>query len=480
MNLRIRQRIEPRRQTGKYVLYWMQQAQRAEFNPALSEAIGYSNDTGLPLMVVFVLCPVSEANWRHYRFMLQGLWDTASRLKQKGLNLVILSGDPVILLSRLSETALETICDTGYLRYQRYWRSEIRQACLTSAGGWTEVETESFIPVAEVSGKEEYAAATLRPKLIKAMNNKYEPIVDRSYIKKPDPQIDLPKPNFTPADNSWESFEAWALQVQKPDLGVAAVNSFIGGRNAALSRLEIFLKDKLPFYSSLRNDPALDMQSGLSPYLHFGQISAVEIVQQLLHSSELNLSGLAAIIAKKPLPGDPLANSASFAEELLVRRELSFNFCHYNEDYDSFNSIPAWARQSLMNHLGDKREQEYSLDRLEQSATDDIYWNTAQQEMMETGKMHNYLRMYWGKRLLAWFSSPEDAYQVALYLNNRYELDGRDPNAYAGIAWCFGKHDRPWQNRPVYGSVRYMNAAGLDRKFKMDKYLQKVSGYKEN
>lgn len=480
MKLRIRRRIEPKRQTGKYVVYWMQQAQRAEFNPALDEAIAYSNNSELPLLVVFVLCPVAEANWRHYLFMLQGLWETARRLKQRGLELIVLCGEPVSLLSELSVSALEMVCDLGYLRFQRSWREKLLEECLAKGCGWTELETEPSCPIEVVSDKEEYAAATFRPKLLRALNTRFEASAEISYQVNQVVSIEHHLPYFMPAEKPWESFEAWALQALNHDLSVMPTTGLRGGREAAEMHLTNFLRDKLPYYASFRSNPALDIQSGLSPYLHFGQISAVEVLQQLLGRYDLTLPELCSLIAKKPLPENPLANPAAFAEELLVRRELSFNFCHYNSNYDCFAALPAWARQSLLNHLGDKRDQDYSLDRLEQCATDDIYWNAAQQEMMETGKMHNYLRMYWGKRLLTWFASPEDAYQVALYLNNRYELDGRDPNAYAGVAWCFGKHDRPWQNRPIYGSVRYMNATGLERKFKMEKYLHKVYRNKES
>ncbi|HNQ43181.1 MAG TPA: hypothetical protein PKI59_02075, partial [Candidatus Cloacimonadota bacterium] len=170
-----------------------------------------------------------------------------------------------------------------------------------------------------------------------------------------------------------------------------------------------------------------------------------------------------------------LANVPALAEELIIRRELSMNYCHYNPGYDTYQAIPLWARTSLAEHEGDPRERIYPLDKLENAETDDVCWNAAQIEMMTTGKMHNYTRMYWGKRLISWCASPEEAFYNALYLNNKYHLDGRNANAYAGVAWCFGKHDRPWAQRPVYGSVRYMNANGLNRKFDMQAYLNKVA-----
>ena len=164
----------------------------------------------------------------------------------------------------------------------------------------------------------------------------------------------------------------------------------------------------------------------------------------------------------------------AFLEELVVRRELSMNFVHYNPHYDSYQALPDWAKKTLKAHEKDKREYAYSLKAWEEARTHDPYWNAAQREMVSTGKMHNYMRMYWGKKILEWSKTPEEAYRTALYLNNKYELDGRDPNGFAGVAWCFGKHDRAWAERSIFGKVRYMNAAGLRRKFDIEKYVHRV------
>mgnify|MGYP001118905839 CR=1 FL=1 len=192
----------------------------------------------------------------------------------------------------------------------------------------------------------------------------------------------------------------------------------------------------------------------MSPYLHFGQVSPVTLA---LQAQEQGGDGVPA-----------------FLEELIVRRELAVNFVHYNDAYDSFASLPAWAQKTLADHQGDPREYVYSQKELEGGRTHDPFWNAAQDEMAKTGTMHGYMRMYWGKKILEWSPSPQEAYRTALYLNNRYEIDGRDPNGYAGVAWCFGKHDRPWKEREIFGMVRYMNAQGLRRKFSMDRYIEKV------
>jgi len=476
MDGRILQMDKPEKETGRYLIYWMQQAQRVQFNPAFELAVQRSNETGLPLVVLFIFSSVPDANFRHYHFMVQGLWEVATALQDKGIEFYMLAGDPSRVLAPCIDQALEVIGDSGYLHFQKEWRHVVRQSCVNLGCGWTEVETEPLVPIAAASEKEEYTAATLRPKLLKALLNFNESYGEPVYLPKPPSMIKLPKPGFSPLENDFATLESWMVNQVNPARGIEACPDYPGGRKAAWQHLQTFLSEKLPFYASKRNEPSLDIQSGLSPYLHFGQISTAEIIQQLMGKVGMEIAELCSLIRKKPLDDDPLGSAVAFAEELVIRRELSFNFCHYNQDYDNFSCLPDWARKSLFNHLGDEREQHYSLDRLEQCATDDKYWNAAQQEMMKKGKMHNYMRMYWGKRLLAWFKSPEDAYQILLYLNNRYELDGRDPNAFAGIAWCFGKHDRPWQSRPIYGSVRYMNAAGLERKFKMEAYLNKING----
>jgi deoxyribodipyrimidine photo-lyase len=200
----------------------------------------------------------------------------------------------------------------------------------------------------------------------------------------------------------------------------------------------------------LRNDPNENYVSNLSPYLHFGQISPLYIALQISRSSGKAVD--------------------AFLEELIIRRELSMNFIHFNPKYDSFSGLPAWAKMTLLEHQEDPRKYLYTREELEKALTHDPYWNAAQKEMVITGKMHGYMRMYWGKKILEWTATPQQAFDTALYLNNKYELDGRDPNGFTGVAWCFGKHDRPWARRPIFGNIRYMSEDGLKRKFDADKY----------
>jgi len=229
---------------------------------------------------------------------------------------------------------------------------------------------------------------------------------------------------------------------------------FQGGTTKAKKLLEFFIEHSLEIYEREGNNPENNCASHLSPYLHFGQISPAYIALKILRTN--------ASISHK------------FLEQLIIRRELATNFVHYNTLYDSFLSLPQWAKKTLKAHARDQRSYLYSLKELENAQTHDIYWNAAQREMVVTGKMNGYMRMYWGKKIIEWTKSPSQAFEIALFLNNKYEIDGRDPNGYAGVAWCFGKHDRPWKERAIFGNVRFMNKSGLERKFNMDSYLERV------
>jgi deoxyribodipyrimidine photo-lyase len=232
------------------------------------------------------------------------------------------------------------------------------------------------------------------------------------------------------------------------------VHGLHGGTKEAERYLDDFIDQKLDHFAELRNDPSLDTLSNMSPYLHFGQISPLYVALR---------------ISREASPG-----KEAYLEELIVRRELSMNYVFYNPQYDSFEGLPEWAKKTLSEHGNDGREYTYTLKDLEGEKTHDPYWNAAQKEMRVTGKMHGYMRMYWGKKILEWSRTPEEGFKNALFLNNKYELDGRDPSGFTGVAWCFGKHDRPWGERKIFGKVRYMNAAGLKRKFNVEGYLKKV------
>ena len=426
-----------------FVLYWMQASQRVGFNHALEYAVRTANELRKPLVVLFVLSPgYPGANLRHYRFMLEGIREVKKSLEKRGILFVVRVGSPPEEAAKMARRACRLITDRGYTRVQKEWRTLAAAAVDCTM---VQVESDVVVPVEIASSREEYAAATIRSKIMRSLRDYLVP-VRKSRLKKDSLGL------------RFQTFDLDALDAALPKIGVDSsvgpVNFFTGGAARAEARLEHFLQHNLSRYAERSNDPNAEAISNLSPYLHFGQISPLEVALRV-----------------KSRMG---AGEAAFLEQLIVRRELSVNFVHYNPRYDRWSCLPDWAAKSLLSHRDDRREFLYSLADLEQARTHDPYWNAAQKEMVLTGKMHGYMRMYWGKKVLEWSPTPETAFRRLLTLNDRYELDGRDPNGFTGVAWCFGKHDRPWGERPVFGKIRYMNDRGLRRKFDADGYVRKV------
>jgi len=428
---------------GRYVLYWMQAAQRCDCNHALEHAVDRGNELAKPVVVAFGLtADFPEANARHYHFMLEGLRETQADLRGRGIQMAVRPQGPTACIPALAKDACCVIADAGHLKAQRQWRADIGQAI---GCAMEEVETNLIVPADEAADKENFSAGTFRPRI----HRKLDLYVVELAQRKPARDslglrlggLDLRDPARVVAD-------------LKVDSSVGRAPGFRGGAHEARRRLEEFLARRLDTYATERNNPNLDAQSRLSPYLHFGQISPLQVALEVKRASG--------------------RGREAFLEELIVRRELSYNFVCYNRRYDSFDCLPPWAVRTLNYHSRDKREYTYSLEQFEAARTHDPYWNAAEREMMLTGKMHGYMRMYWGKKILEWTRTPREAFRIALYLNNRYELDGRDPNGFAGVAWCFGKHDRAWGERPVFGKIRYMNASGLRRKFDPDAYVERI------
>jgi len=431
---------------GAYVLYWMQASQRTEYNHALEFAILKADELRRPLIVFFGITDhFPEANERHYTFMLEGLREVKESLKERGIQMVVLHKSPEIGVIQLAKKSSLTVVDRGYLKIQKQWRND---AANQMDCPLIQVESDVIAPVEETSPKEEYAAATIRSKIHKKLNYFLVPLEEN------DPIINSLSMDFDFFDISNIGKAISKLRI---DGSVQKVDFFKGGTKEAKKHLELFLEGKLNRFPELRNDPTLDYLSHMSPYLHYGQISPLFIA---LKVKETRSPGVEA-----------------FLEELIVRRELSMNFVFYNEKYDSFEGLPEWAKKTLKAHQRDKRQYLYSLEEFENAKTHDPFWNAAQKEMVVRGKMHGYMRMYWGKKIIEWSKTPEEAFRTALYLNNKYELDGRDPNGFTGVAWCFGKHDRPWGERPIFGNVRYMNDKGLKRKFDADEYVKMINQF---
>jgi len=424
----------------------MQHSQRTLYNHALEYSIELSNKYLKPLVVYFCLTDsFPDANSRHYRFMLEGLKEVKTELFKGNIKFVCQISSPENGVREISKKACCVVTDRGYLNIHKKWRKSIAESIDCAM---FQVETDLIVPVEEVSSKEEYGAYTIRKKINSRLDEFMVPVAEEKL------KIDSLGLNLASVDIDDTDKILSDLSLKdncKPSI-------FKGGSSQALKLLDLFIEQKLQYYSEKRNNPELDFTSGLSPYFHFGQISPVY-----------------AGLMLKNLKGE---GRDSFLEEMIVRRELSFNFVTYNPFYDSFECLPEWAKITLFEHKNDERPYIYTKEELENSVTHDKYWNSAQLELVLTGKMHGYMRMYWGKKIIEWTRSPEEAFDLCLYLNNKYALDGRDPNSFAGVAWCFGKHDRPWKERPVFGKIRYMNSNGLKRKFNPDLYADKINSMK--
>lgn len=443
---------------GQYVLYWMQASVRGAGNAALEHALTQANALKLPLLTVFGLTPsYPSANARHYQFLLEGLADVRDTLDRRGLPLLVgltgKAGPPEAALALAAGAAL-VVTDRGYLRTSRAWRGWLAGQLEQHHPDLplVQVEAEAVVPVNTASGKQEYAARTLRPKIGRLREQFLVPLREG---KPAHPLDKLPHPR----GQHWlklDRLDDPAALIQEFGVkGAGPVDGYRGGLSEARKRLKAFLK-RLDHYDADRNDPNKDGSSQLSAYLHYGHISPVEIALAVQDH------------------GGPSAEA--YLDELIVQRELNFNFCEYCEAYDRYDAVPEWARKTLAEHRHDPREFTYTRAELEAAATHDPYWNAAQREMAQTGRMSNYLRMYWGKKVLEWTPDPAEAYDTLVYLNDKYELDGRDPNSYGNIAWIFGLHDRPWARRPIFGTVRYMAASGLKRKFDIEAYARRWNG----
>ncbi len=413
----------------------MQAAQRVHENPALSYAVEMANKHSKELVVCFGITPYPCAQRAHYDFMLEGLHGVAQALAKRGIEFICKQHDPVKLA--LSFDAAVIITDENYTRVPRQWRERLATESPVSVHI---VDANLVVPV-WLRGKEEWAAYTIRPKLWKDAPE---------YLR------ETPLQKYAKAKSGIVN-EVPKLTIDLPTLAARAQT---GGEMAALKALGSFIAN-LKGYEG-RNDPSKQSCSKLSSYLHFGQISPITIVQAVS----------AAAAANPKL--DALAQG--FIEQIFVRREVAHNFTYYNPQYDQFEGYPEWARKTLDTHRSDPREYVYTRAQLEAGETHDELWNAAQLEMVRTGYMHNYMRMLWAKKILEWSETPEEAIATAIVLNDTYELDGRDPNGYTGIAWSIGgKHDRAWFNRPIFGMVRFMSTASAAKKFDADAYIAYVN-----
>jgi deoxyribodipyrimidine photo-lyase len=431
---------------GRAVVYWMQRAQRATDNPALDVAICAANALGLPVVAFFGLTPAyPRANRRHFAFLADGLPEIAKGLQSRRVGFVLRRhpDHDAVRFCHDAEAAL-VVGDENPLREPERWRQQA--AGKLRVPFWT-VDADVVVPTAML-GKEQYAARTIRPRL--------RPLIPRFLEPRSEPR----------ARAAWTAGPATAglppedttVAALEVDASAGRVASVRGGPGEAQRVLKRFIRHRLQGYAEGRNHPELDATSQLSPFLHFGHIGPRDVARAVREAAA------------------PREDRDVFLEEFIVRRELAVNFARFNPRYDSLEGCEPWALRTLEAHAADRREPCYPLARLEAAETHDPLWNAAQVQMVETGWMHGYVRMYWAKKILEWTRDPAEAFAWAVLLNDRYELDGRDPNGYAGIAWAVGgKHDRAWGPvRPVYGTIRYMSYASTSRKFDCAGYIRRV------
>ncbi len=440
---RVRILKEGKRRAG-LIVYWMSRDQRVKDNWALLFAQELALKQKAPLTVVFCLVPkFLGATMRQYGFMLKGLQEVEKNLAESNIPFCLLTGWPKEEIPKFVAIYKVGVLITDFdpLRIKKEWKKGVADEIDIP---FYEVDAHNIVPCWIASPKKEYGAYTFRPKIHRAL-----------------PEFLEEFPTLQEHPISWKEKSRkkdWnrVVKTLEVDRNVLEVDWIKPGEKGAQQLVRYFLENKLSVYDKWRNDPTKNGQSNLSPYLHFGQISAQRVTLEVLRS------------------GADEKSKEAFLEELIVRRELSDNFCFYNSKYDKFVGFPDWAKKTLNDHRNDPREYIYSLEEFENAKTHDELWNAAQTEMVQRGKMHGYMRMYWAKKILEWTESPEKALEIAIYLNDRYELDGRDPNGYVGIAWSIGGvHDRAWKERAVFGKIRYMSYNGCKSKFNVKAYIEK-------
>ncbi|MCF8056884.1 MAG: deoxyribodipyrimidine photo-lyase [Desulfocapsa sp.] len=426
------------------VLYWMSRDQRAHDNWALLYAQERALVLEKPLAVVFCIdLEYPAANLRHFAFLLRGLEELQNTLKNYAIDFHLLQGAPDNILPLFLEKTHPALLVTDFdpLRIKKRWKEKVLEHCSIPA---FEVDAHNIVPCWLASNKREYAAYTIRKKIQQQL--------PRFLTDFPDLQVHP----YVSAPASIQPVTVNTLLKQVKDKSVGEVDWLKPGEKAGINLMDDFLTHGLHSYSTDSNNPCLDGQSNLSPYFHFGQLAPQRVAWEVEQSNATR------------------DNKEAYLEELIIRRELADNYCYYADDYDRYSTFPDWAKRSLDEHREDVRPYLADLETLENAGTEDALWNRCQQDLLQNGKLHGYLRMYWAKKILEWSVSPEEAMANALFLNDKYSLDGRDPNGYAGVAWSIGGvHDRAWADRPIFGKIRYMNKNGCKRKFSVTEYIKR-------
>ncbi len=452
-NIRVRPLNDlPARSGAKYVLYWAQMNRRTPSNHALAYAVEQANALRLPLLVYEGLtCTYLEANDRMHTFVLEGVPEQQRRMEAIGAGYCFYlrkrKQDDNRVLYHLAADAAMLVTDD----YPTFIAAEHNSRVPARIGvAFHAVDSSCVVPMNHFT-KREWAAYTIRPKIRRVLPEYLKPVAALKLERRW--RLD-PQKWHTPVTDATVSSLVADCEI---DHSVRPAQGFRGGRAEAEKRLFTFLEDRFRRYSGERNSPGNHATSDLSPYLHFGQISALEVA--------LAVEGYAAQHG---------VDATDFLEELIVRRELAFNFVRFCDRFDSLDALPEWVQLTMRKHVNDRRDFLYSPEEFEWARTHDPLWNACQKELLLRGKIHGYYRMYWGKKIMEWSPSFEQAHATMVHLHDRYALDGRDPNTYTGILWCFGLHDRPWGERPVFGTIRYMGYDGMKRKTNIPEYMKEI------
>ncbi len=427
--------------SGRYILYWMSQSYRTHWNYALEYAVGLAEQTDSKVLVLAHLSPFqAHYTQRHLLFLLEGLAEVKADLSARKIKFILRVEPLEQSIGELTQQAYALVTDFPYLDEDR---DRLEQALQCAHCPAVQIEGNLAVPVEAVTDHREYAARTLRPKIEDAY---------RAYLDKPvSSQVETSSLNMSLESLDPRDPEEVLSPITFETEADPVPAHHTGGLSQAKQRLDDFLRHRLDKYDEQRQSPTNPVVSQLSMYLAMGMIAPAYILKRL----------------DAYLPDE---NAQSFREELLVRRELAYNFVYFSDTYDELSALPDWAQETLENHRSDDRPYRYTRREMEQAKTHDEAWNECMRRMKERGYLHNYMRMYWGKRILAWCNTPEYAHRTLLYLNNKYFLDGKDPNSYANTLWIFGLHDRVWKERAVFGKVRTMNRRGLERKIDIDSW----------
>ncbi len=467
---------------GEYVLYWMTGFRRVGYNFSLQRAVEWARELGKPLVVLEALrCDYPWASDRLHRFVLDGMAANARRLSKTAVTYYAYveerHGTGRGLLSALASRACALVTDD----YPAFFLPRMVAAAAVQLPVRLEkVDSNGLLPLRAAQRVFE-TAYSFRRFLQKTL------VEHLSQEPRPNPlaRVQLPPLEALPADivARWPNSAAALLADSQPSLGQLPIDHAVpateleGGESAASAVLERFLDDRLSSYAEDRNHPDEEATSGLSPYLHFGHISSHQVFAELMERENWDTDSLAGEALGKRSGWWGVSESAeALLDQLVTWRELGFNMSAGREDYDRYESLPAWAQKTLAEHAGDRRPYLYTLKELERAETHDRIWNAAQTELVRDGRLHNYLRMLWGKKILEWSPTAQDSLQAMIELNNKYALDGRDPNSYSGIFWCLGRYDRPWgPERPIFGKIRYMSSENTARKLRLSAYLERYA-----